>query len=65
VGLEEMNTMAMTSNGYSKCSSSIDDQHDVGMSKEPRKAIEAALGSLGGRYPREMAESAELEGETR
>jgi len=38
--------------------------HVAGMDKEPRQAIRAALGSLGERYAREMAESVELEGET-
>ena len=42
-------------------SADLDGDHDVGMSKKPLKAIEAALASLGERYAREMAESAELE----
>jgi hypothetical protein len=44
-------------------SADLDGDHDIGMSKEPHKAIEAALSSLGERYAREMAADAELEGE--
>ena len=35
-------------------------EQDTGMDRDPRKAIEKALESLGWRYAREMAESAEF-----